>query len=369
MARREAKSATILGNVTDPSLTRDSCGSAKMGGRTLWTCRDTSLRIPGTDRYGFLFVNSAGWTDDSPDGSPAILEKGPQGAGSTGEDPILLMKGPRPTLPPFYPLAPGQCPPSGRCDDSVRCMGWPDSPPTVTEISEDGTVTAYTWTTNIRMASGDFTVLNPRGSSTLYKMTYSPSDDDNVLPAVILVDPEFWKDEEIGYGVYGTVVRDGYAYLYGLMDPKAVAVARVPVHGIEDRAQYEYYVGDAWTSSMPAIDDTGAAAIPNAGTAGQGSYYYDGKHNSYVWIGQQSFSIWADFFVTTAASPEGPWAEPYKLWSGMNGDGALPAYSLQAHPHYLGPADDGIYVTWTQFFKETTNPAVYLTPLAYISFV
>ncbi|KAK5992857.1 hypothetical protein PT974_06279 [Cladobotryum mycophilum] len=365
----EAKSATILANVTDPNVTRDSCGSVKMGFRTLWSCRDTSLRIPGTDKYGFLFVNTVGWTDDFLDGSPIIQEGGPEGAGSTGSNPILLMRGPRPTLPAFYPLDASQCAPSGRCDDgATRWTGWPDSPPMITDTAPDGTITAYTWTTNIHMESASFTVLNPQGSTTLYKMTYLPDLDPNTVPNVTIVAVDFWKDHEIGYGTYGNVVKDGYAYLYGLTDPKAVALARVPVDSVENRLKYEYFVNGTWTSKIPAINDT-AAVVPNAGTAGQGTYYYDDKHQSYVWIGQPYFAIWADFFITTAPSPEGPWIQPYKLWSGVNGDGALPAYSLQAHPHFLRPTDDGIYVTWTQFFKETTYSAVYITPLAYISFV
>ncbi|UKZ49401.1 hypothetical protein TrVGV298_003648 [Trichoderma virens] len=311
----QAKSATVLANVTDPDLSRDSCGSVKMGSRTLWTCRDTSVRIPGTNQFAYVFANTAGWTDHQQDDAPAIQVGGPVGAGSDGANSILLMNGPRPTLPTFYPLGLNMCPNSGACDDGAsRWTAWPDSPPMVTETALDGTVTAYTWVSNNRMA-----------------------------------------------------IRGEYAYLFGLLHPGGVALARVPVDCIENKSQYEYYVRRRWTSTKPAIDDP-TAAIPNAGTTGQGTFYYSDRAQSYVWIGQASLSVSADFYIATAPSPEGPWTSPYLLYSGPNGDGDLPSYSLQAHPHLLREYDDGIYLTWTQYFKPSTY-AAYVTPLVYVSFV
>ncbi|KAL7821925.1 hypothetical protein V8C26DRAFT_391409 [Trichoderma gracile] len=365
----QAKSATLLANVTDPDLSRDSCGSVKMGNRTFWTCRDTSIRIPDTDQYGFVFANSVGWTDYRQDGAPDIQTSGPVGAGSDGTNSVLLMKGPRPTLPTFYPLGPNMCPKSGICaDGTTRWTGWPDSPPLITDTAQDGTVTAYTWVSSNHMSTTTLEVLTPQPSTTLYKMTYTPNTDPDVIPAVTTVDEAFWEEHEIGYGTYGNVVKGEYAYLYGLLRPGGgVALARVPVGSIEDKSKYEYYVRGNWTRTKPAINDT-TAAVPNAGTTGQGTFYYSERAQSYVWIGQASPSIWADFYVTTAPSAEGPWTTPYLLYSGPNGDGDLPSYSLQAHPHLLREYDDGIYLTWTQYFKPSTYTA-YVTPLVYVSFV
>ncbi|KAL7793232.1 hypothetical protein V8C37DRAFT_378868 [Trichoderma ceciliae] len=363
----QAKSATVLANVTDPDVSRDSCGSVKMGPRALWTCRDTSIRIPGTDHYGFVFTNTVGWTDYRGDGAPAIQAGGPVGAGSGGTNNILLMKGPRPSLPTFYPLGSNMCPNSGVCDDgATRWTGWPDSPPMVTETARDGNVTAYTWVSNNHIASRSFKTLIPQTSTTLYQMTYKPDGNPNVLPTVATVESKFWREHEIAYGTYGNVVKGEYAYLYGLLHPGGVALARIPADGAEDKSQYEYYVRGRWTSTMPAINDP-AAAIPNAGTTGQGTFYYSNRAQSYVWIGQDSPSIWADFYIATAPSPEGPWISPYLLYSGPNGDGDLPSYSLQAHPHMLREYDDGIYLTWTQYFEPSTY-AAYVTPLVYVSF-
>ncbi|KAF1734541.1 hypothetical protein CRV24_006082 [Beauveria bassiana] len=35
------KSVYEFGNVADPALNRDSCGSVRVDDRMLWTCRDT----------------------------------------------------------------------------------------------------------------------------------------------------------------------------------------------------------------------------------------------------------------------------------------------------------------------------------------
>ncbi|KAL7945153.1 hypothetical protein V8C42DRAFT_71607 [Trichoderma barbatum] len=366
--RPQAKSATVLANVTDPDLSRDSCGSVKLGSRTLWTCRDTSIRIPDTDQFGYVFANTVGWTDHRRDGAPAIQQGGPVGAASDGTNSILLMKGPRPTLPTFYPLGSNMCPSSGLCDDGAsRWTAWPDSPPMVVDTAPDGTITAYTWVSNSHMVSDSLEVLTPQPSTTLYKMKYTPDLNPNVLPTVTNADDSFWREHEIAYGTYGNVVRGEYAYLYGLMHPGGVALARIPVNCIEDKSRYEYFVHGRWTSTKPAIDNP-AAAVPNAGTTGQGTFYYSDRAQSYVWIGQESLSVWADFYITTAPSPEGPWTSPYLLYSGPNGDGDLPSYSLQAHPQLLRECDDGIYLTWTQYFKPSTY-AAYVTPLVYVSFV
>lgn len=78
----------------------------------------------------------------------------------------------------------------------------------------------------------------------------------------------------------------------------------------------------------------------------------------------------ADFWITTALKPQGPWAKPYKLWSGTNGDGFVGAYTLQAHPSLLPSltaTERGIYVSWTMQYDPKTLPT-YVTPLAYLEF-
>ncbi|KAH8645391.1 hypothetical protein BX600DRAFT_556212, partial [Xylariales sp. PMI_506] len=92
------QSVTVLANVTYPPVTRDSCGSVKIGDRLLWTCRDTEPYNAATDQASLpLITNTAAWTNLTADGGPAIQTGGAVGAGSTGTNDILLMYGGAPT--------------------------------------------------------------------------------------------------------------------------------------------------------------------------------------------------------------------------------------------------------------------------------
>ena len=319
----QVASAQLLANVTDPAITRDSCGSCKIGDRALWTCRDTET-WNGTEGVLPLITNTASWTDFNSDGTPAIITNGPVGADSTGSNPILLMYGGDPTtLPAFFPVLSDECPESGSCTDGTRWAIWPNSPPMVIsdETGSGGTATAYTW---IPKAHLNFlTALIQEPARTLYKLTYTPTSDNDTLPSVSVVNENFWTQGQIGYGDYGNVVMNGTAYLYGQTDAgKGTALAKVPVGSVEDTTQYQYYVNGAWTSTMPGINDT-SAIIANAGAGGQGTFYYSGYFDSYIWIGQQADSNVADFYITSAPDPEGPWIEPYQFYAGANGDNPI----------------------------------------------
>ena len=113
------KSFTVLGNVTDPSLNRDSCSSAQFGDKVFWTCRDTQVLLENGNHFG-LWANSAGWSERGFDGRPAVQQGGPIGVASTGSNTILPLKGPGPSLPLFYPLGPDMCPDAGVCNDGSR---------------------------------------------------------------------------------------------------------------------------------------------------------------------------------------------------------------------------------------------------------
>jgi hypothetical protein len=121
---------------------------------------------------------------------------------------------------------------------------------------------------------------------------------------------------------------------------------------------------------MPSLN-TPEAIIPNAGTGWQGTFYYSTAFQSYIWIGQALGQPVADFYITTAPAPEGPWIEPYLLWQGENGDGFVGAYSLQAHTSLLPSGnlaeERGIWVTYTQNWNPETL-ANYVTPLVWLEF-
>ncbi|KAF2722118.1 hypothetical protein K431DRAFT_284318 [Polychaeton citri CBS 116435] len=360
----------VIANVTDPAVTRDSCASVKIGARALWTCRDTEPYYDGSGHLP-LITNTAGWTDFSADGSVAITSSSnPVGAGSDGSNPILLMYGGNPTsTPAFYPVLSDECPDSGACSDGSRYAIWPDSPTLITSdsVASSGSATGYTWIAKAHISG--LTALDRNPAHTLYKLTYTATGDSNALPSVAVVDENFWAEGEIGYGRYGGLVQDGYAYLYGQTDPdnKGTALARVPVDRVENKSEYRYFVSGAWTDQQPAITDSDAI-ISNAGAGGQGTFYYSEHFQSYIWIGQGNYNH-ANFLITTAPAPEGPWIEPYDLYQGANGDnGIAGGYTLTANPALLkDPSENAIYLSWTQQFDGNTYGA-YVTPLVYLQF-
>jgi hypothetical protein len=331
----------VVGILADSSLNRDSCGSSVFGGRALWVCRDTqhydSNGIPNLP----IFTSSASWTDLISGGGTNLNMYG------TNNDQS------------FYPLVSGNCNENqaGVCSDGTRYPLWANAPPLVTSSDSSKTI-GYTWINNIHISGLTNLVADP--STTLYRVTYTSGAAG--LPQVEIVNSAFWAENEIPYGNYGGVVQGGTAYLWGQGSDKNVALARVPVSSIEDASQYEFYVNGAWTSNKPALGNT-AAKIDNASAGGQGTYYYSQAWQSYVWIGQAGISVSADFYITTAPAPEGPWIQPIHFYSGVNGNFSLGAYSLQANPG-LSPADQNeIYLTYTKTDAVGDNVALYTTPL------
>jgi hypothetical protein len=117
-------------------------------------------------------------------------------------------------------------------------------------------------------------------------MTYDINNPDrNALPTTTVVNENFWPHNSIPYGTYGSVAQDGIAYLFGKPSNGHIALAKVPVHSVEDISKYEFWVNGAWTSTMPGLNDTGVI-IPNVSAGGQGTYYFSEIWNKWVWIGQ-----------------------------------------------------------------------------------
>lgn len=372
---------TYVANVTDPALTRDSCGSARIGNRVLWTCRDTQIFSNG-NKFDMkiqslpITPNSASWTDLKSEGAPMIAT-GEPGAGSSGMNPILTMYGGNASsYPSYFPVLDTQCPQSGACQDGSRYVVWPDQPPLITRQRSDGSAVGYTWIPNQRLQGGWNTV-NPEPAYILYRSVYTPGSDANALPTVSIVSPTFFNLGEVGFGRYGHFARNGTAYLYGQTADQGTVLARVDVNMIEYRSAYQYYNPStySWDTTAPTFNST-SHTIPNAGAGGQGTFYYSSYLNSYVWIGQGTGMVGssAAFFISTAPAPEGPWVKPYQVWEGQSGDNdQAPSYSLQAHPSLLpsGPdvaSEKGIYLSWTQQWKEQTCRSVYVTPLIWVEF-
>lgn len=347
------KQATILGDMADPSINRDSCAAAteRIVGRALWTCRDSqgynSDGVPGLP----LWSSSASWSNFESDGTPSTNMYGTN------------------DKKPFYVYGANECGSStaGECSDGTRYALWPNSPPLVVHDPSDGVVTAYTWIPKAHI-KGLTVVGDPNPATSLYKITYdtsTASTDQNTLPNVTLVEEDFWAASTVPYGAYGNVIRDGTVYLYGQPASKILFLAKVSTDSIEDPSQYQFYVDGEWTGTVPSVNDT-SANISNGSAGGQGTYYYSSLWDSYVWIGA-SGGVGADFMVTTAPNPEGPWEEPTLLYSGASGNGSLGAYSTQANPALNEPGKNEIYLTYTKQ-NEVDGVAKYETPLIQVEF-
>lgn len=376
-ATPQVKTVTYIANVTDPALNRDSCGSVRLGKRVLWTCRDTMYYNAATKQSQFpIYVSTAGWTNLSNAGGPAIKKTGgPVGAGSTGKNAIVQMYGnPNPTgLKEYYPLASDECNTNhGFCSDGTRWALWPNQPPLVTASNAAGSAIGYTIIQKAHIA-GLQLVPPIEPAFSLYRIYYNANQATNSLPRVDLISEEFWKPGEIGFGNYGGFVRNGIAYLYGRGDQSGGTVlAKVPAGLITNRLAYQYYNYSSGTYSpllSPTLINDTTVTIPNAGAGGQGTFYYSSYYNLYIWIGQSVFSVVADFWMCTAPTPEGPWTAPVLIFQGANGDDTfISSYSLQAHTSLLpsgnAASENGIYLTWTQ--QNTNTP--YVTPLVYVQF-
>lgn len=364
----QLKQTTYLGNVTDPAVDRDSCGSVRIGKRNLWTCRDSLYYNSVTSLTQLpVIVNSAAWTDRTSTGPVIKTVAAPLGDGSAGNPIMQMYGGTTPITTEYYPLTASECNGNhGFCSDGSRWVIWPDQPPLLTS-STSTTAVAYSWIPKYNIRG--LTSLTPTPACSLYKSTYKTSQGTTALPTVTLVNENFWNTGELNFGDYGSMTSGGYAYLYARNANYGIMVARTKV--IENRAKYTYWnsTSSTWSATLPSINDTSNLfPLGPGGIMGQGTFYYSTAFKSYVWMGQAFLEVVANFWIATAPSPQGPWSAPYQIWAGKNGDNPyVPSYSLQAHPGLLpsaNAAEKAIYLTWTQQWADAT----YTTPLVYMEF-
>jgi len=198
-----------------------------------------------------------------------------------------------------------------------------------------------------------------------YTLSHVISQSAGPIPATNVEISSFWSTTQVGYGSAATVVNNGFAYLYGATPNGKLAVARAALTGflgaLDDKTLYQYYVNGAWTSTAPASSDTGIP-LPNTSSA-QGSIYWSPKWNSYVWIGGDGFPD-ANFYISTAPNPEGPWTAATQFYTGVVGVGSLPAYSAVAHPSLTDGRGNYIFISWTRTIPNPTGTGdVYDQPL------
>ena len=345
---------SLVAITTDYPLDRDSCGSVKWNDRVLWTCRDTQIHPNGTTEA--FFSTSASYSALPVNATlplEPVASNEPNGSAYPAAD---EQYGNNHNLS-FYPLQDNQCNynQGGVCDDNTRWVIWPNNQPALVTKPGEEPILGYTWIKNAHVANG-LSLIDNDPSHSLYKVTSAPTDAGwDVLPTAELVNPEIYAKNEFNYGNWGSLVVDCTVYLYAQNFANWVALAKVDIEHIEDTSYYEYYVNGEWTTTRPAINDT--AAILNCTAGGQGTFYYSDTWGQYVWIGQSSNNQ-AQFWVTTAPHPEGPWIEPQFVTDVPRGNGSNGAYTMQAHP-WLNPKPDvnQIYVTYTiEYTNHYENP-------------
>ncbi|KAF8186577.1 hypothetical protein K438DRAFT_2153258 [Mycena galopus ATCC 62051] len=343
-------SNTSYGNVDD-SLNRDSCSSSRWTDTVvLWVCRDSQI------------VNTTSGNPEDPSiANTASFSPLP----SNPNDPeTLVLTTPVPFGSLFYALEADECPPLGLCSDGSRWVGWPNTGPVVTFslLGAVGPEPVKMQCMTKQHLSG-LSVLETQGYS-LYRVV---SEHPGPLPTTSLEITDFWSGTQIGYGTAASVLRNGFAYLYGPTPSNQLALARARLTGflggLEDKSIYEYYVNGSWIKTIPVYNDT-TIALPNT-SAKQGTMYWSPKWESYVWIGGDSFPD-ANFYVSTAPEPEGPWSTPLLFYSGTVGNGSLPAYSAVAHPSLTDGTGDYIFITWTKTRPTPSGEDLYDTPLVRI---
>lgn len=341
------KSVYEFGNVADPALNRDSCGSVRVDDRILWTCRDTQ-GFGGDGKPSLpIWSSSASWSNFN---------------GLALPDTRMYSTSNRNL---YFAQLSSECPSNtaGGCSDGTRYAIWPDQPPVIT--SKNGNLwTGYTWIARQHIRN-DFSSVVKDPKVSLYKFVFDvKSQDRNAVPRMTIAKEAIFPQGSFPFGSHGSAVKDGLVFLWGKASNGRIAMARVPTGSVEDASRYEYYVDGRWTSQRPGIDNKGVE-VANSSAGGQGTYFYSPFWKKWVWIGQGFFSVAADFYITTADIPEGPWDTPQNFYKGKNGNQPLSAYTLQAHP---GMDLAGYHNRNDIFISYTKTDEVYSTPLIRVFF-
>ncbi|KAF7369401.1 hypothetical protein MVEN_00269100 [Mycena venus] len=336
-------STTSYGSLVSSGLTRDSCSSSSWSGNVLWVCRDTEQLSSSGQPLLPVVANTASFSPlpNAPSNPQPLVLSSPQGFST-----------------PYYLLESDECPPYGACSDGTRWVGWPDTGPVVTFRGGSGSANAYAFIARVHL-NGLTQVNTPS-----YSLYHVISNSAGPIPSASLLVGSFWSSSQIGYGSAASVVNNGFAYLYGATPNGKLALARAAQTGflgaLDDKTLYQYYVNGAWTSTAPSRTDS-TIPIPNTSSA-QGTIYWSPKWSSYVWIGGDGFPN-ANFYISTAPNPEGPWTASTKFYTGAVGTGSLPAYSAVAHPSLTDGTGNYIFISWTRTITNSAGAEVYDQPL------
>lgn len=175
----------------------------RLGDRTLWTWRDTQSIHPNTGEIQQrpVLPSTASWSDRNEDDSLAfehdILRTSDRPGMASHGKLVLKHYGENNIEKAYFRIIHnGREPRAGIHKDGTRRSTWPDSPLLVASSSTSGRVIAYAWVrkTHIR---DDGSVVARYPATTMYRLSYVPSKDKNVLPYASVVDGSFWNENEV----------------------------------------------------------------------------------------------------------------------------------------------------------------------------
>ncbi|TVY36703.1 hypothetical protein LOCC1_G008731 [Lachnellula occidentalis] len=200
--------------------------------------------------------------------------------------------------------------------------------------------------------------------STLAKITLA----SNKTPSVERIAPQFWKTDQINFGIYGLAnTRDGSGdiYMFAVTSSKGgMKVAKVAEASIADTTKYTYWDGSTWATTAPSASDTTSEIFSNGDSGiSTGDVFWSAYYGCWLAVFNDSMQPDNTFRVMYSTTEEltGAWSTTSTTLfttGGCKGCATPYNYATHAYPDVdstgktllLGWTFDGAY---TQFATVT----------------
>ncbi|CAK7236499.1 hypothetical protein SCUCBS95973_009627 [Sporothrix curviconia] len=158
---------------------------------------------------------------------------------------------------------------------------------------------------------------------------------------------------------------DGYLYLFGRVSEAAnpesngLKLARVRRQGFADRSQFEFWDGQRFGPTMPALDDGGAASVLHYSQEAFGKHYGPGSgdvwwsaaHGCYIMLLQNgAAAIDPSIYLSHSTSLTGGWSKPVCIYKMPRFEDGY-SYCFHAYPN-MDPTGRVVPISWTQDSKS-----------------
>jgi hypothetical protein len=241
--------------------------------------------------------------------------------------------------------------------DRIDGVGyWPTS---LVEVEPDSTVAMFLQRVAER-GDGQFANLGPSLAE-----VHVDSDGIPHVAGVQDIGSDDASRQRIGWGAASWRADDGYVYVYGTANPErdfvfgwSLHVARTTPDQIFDTESWEYWTGDAWSSS----EASAVAVIPAIGGVEQTlSVFTEG--DTWYAVSKRDGYLGSDVVIRSAPSPTGPFAAGEVVASRPSyPEAGILAYAALAHPA-LFPEPGTIVLSVSR--NSTDSDAVSADPTLY----